>query len=118
MNEEKTLDEMKKEAQEETTQKEASMDTTQQTNKDDSNAENALRAIAGIILALGIIATIICAFTITYTNEGVYFVEKKANIDGIITTITILFTSVVSWALMRVIADISTTLKEINKKIK
>lgn len=120
MSEEKTLYEMQQEAKREEQKNEAPQaNTTQQPEQENNMAENTLRTIANIILTLGIIATIICAFTITYTSERLYYDhwENKANIDGIITTITILFASVVSWALMRVFADISTSLNEIKKAV-
>ena len=96
--------------------------------KDDKwTPEDTLKTIAGFILFLGIIAAIICAFSLVYpkvdagyTVYGHHYSDYKREFSasGFATTLTILFTSVISWAIMRVIAEISTTLKESNKKIK
>ena len=89
--------------------------------------EDTLKTVAGFILVLGVIATIICIFVLVYpkvdagyTIYGHHYSDYKREFSatGLATTLTILFTSVISWAVMRVIAEISTTLKKINKKIK
>lgn len=89
--------------------------------------EDTLKTVAGFILVLGIIATIICIFALVYPKVDVGYTvyghhysdyKREFSATGLATTLTILFTSVISWAVMRVIAEISSTLKEINKKIK
>lgn len=87
-----------------------------------NSAEKTLTTIADIILALGIISTLICAFTICFVTAlkpGYdYVTETTFNPVGFATTIAIFLSSLVSWSIMKVIANISLTLKEMNKKIK
>lgn len=88
----------------------------------DNSAENTLSTIANIILVLGIISTLICAFTICFVTAlkpgYSYVTETTFNPVGFATTIAILLSSLASWSIMKVIANISLTLKEMNHKIK
>ena len=88
----------------------------------DNSAENTLSTIANIILVLGIISTLICAFTICFVTTlkpgYSYVTETTFNPVGFATTIAILLSSLASWSIMKVIANISLTIKEMNKKIK
>ena len=88
----------------------------------DNSAENTLTTIANIILVLGLISTLICAFTICFVTAlkpGYnYVTETTFNPVGFATTIAILLSSLASWSIMKVIANISLALKEMNKKIK
>ena len=84
-----------------------------------NGAENTLITIANIILLVGIIVTVICFFTICYVKEDdKWYSEKVFNPSGFATTLMILLSSLISWSVMRVLANISLTLKEINGKIK
>lgn len=72
-------------------------------------AENTLKNIAGIILGLGIVATLI--FIIVVLSSEMPFIS--------ILYAVILFLIILgSWALLRCFANISITLKEIKAKIK
>lgn len=93
-----------------------------------NGAENAITLFANLILIFGIIATIICAFTtifvdtpqISYGSFARASVKttKEFNPIGLFLTLTILFTTILQWALMRVIANISLNIKDINNKLK
>lgn len=72
-------------------------------------AENTLKTIAGIILGIGIIATLVLIITVFAT--GMPFITT---LYAIILFLVILG----SWALLRCFANISVTLKEIKAKIK
>ena len=92
-----------------------------------NGAENAITLIANVILILGIIATVICALTtifvgtpqIDYTAYGKVTVEtaKEFNPYGLALTLIILFSTIMQWAFMKVIANISLNIKDINKKL-
>lgn len=89
----------------------------------DKSAENTLSTIANIIVICGIIATLICLFTVVFVENpdymGLDFQSKHIfNPSGFASTITMVFSILVSWSLLKVIANISITLKEINKKMK
>ena len=86
----------------------------------DLSAEKTLNGIAVFTLIVGIIATLVCLFTICWIQnpEYTYVTDLIFNPTGFATTIAILIGSLATWALLRVIANISTTLKTINNKIK
>lgn len=79
-----------------------------------NDIEKALTVIANIVLVFGIIAAVLCLFKMVFTYTTHYTYDPS----GFITTIMVLFFSIISWCLMRVIANMSMTLKEINKKMK
>ena len=90
----------------------------------DNSAENSIIVIANLILVIGILATLLCAFTLTYT-EGIEYDDnlnirtvKVFNPSGLVITILIFLFSFIQWAFMRVIANISLNIKEINRKLK
>ncbi len=85
-----------------------------------NGAENTLETIAVTVLILGILASIICLFTICFIQDPKYdYIESKIfNPSGFATTIAILLSSITTWGLLKVISNISKTLKEINKKMK
>ena len=91
-----------------------------------NGAENAINIIANLILILGIIATVICAFTtifidvprINYMKPGLGDTTKEFNPMGLIMTLIILFTTIMQWAFMKVVANISLNIKDINNKLK
>ena len=90
----------------------------------DNGAENSIIVISNLILVIGIIASLLCAFTLTYT-EGIEYDDslniktvKVFNPSGLVVTILIFLLSLIQWAFLRVIANISLNIKEINKKLK
>lgn len=85
----------------------------------ENGAEKTLSTIATIVLVCGIIATVISLCTIVWIQNPSYtYIEDKIfSPSGFITTITILFSSLISWSLLKVIANISLTLKDINNKL-
>lgn len=90
----------------------------------DNSAENALSVIANIVLWVGIIGTVFCLFTLTTTKvvdpTYTYSIHYDTifNPGGLAISIGVLLSSIMSWALLKVIANISKTLKEINSKMK
>lgn len=93
----------------------------QQEKAINNEAENMLSIIANAILIVGLLSTLICAFTICFitgVKPGYTYVKETVfNPTGFATTITILFSTLISWSVMKVIANISLTLKDINKKL-
>ena len=91
-------------------------------NTINNSAEDTLTIIANIVLVCGIIATFFCIFTICFVKgikPGHYYIEEtQFNPIGVVTTLIVLFSSLISWSFMKVLANISLTLKEINKKMK
>lgn len=86
---------------------------------DKTNDEETLRTIANLILAVGIISSLIMLFTITFIKTpGEYSWESKMAISasGLMITIGTLFSSIGLWAFFRVISNISISLKELNNK--
>ena len=86
------------------------------------SAEKILINIANIILILGIIGTIICLFTLCFIEAPkpgyTYRTEMTFNPAGFATTIMVLFSTIISWSVMKVLANISLTLKKIEDKMK
>ncbi len=87
----------------------------------DNSAENTLNVIAAIVLFLGLISSIVMLATIVYVEQpssSLYShrTETVFNIYGFFTMIGTLLTSVTTWAFLRVIANISISLKEIKRK--
>lgn len=82
-------------------------------------AEQVLSVLSVVILVCGILATLICALTIT-TIETDYptSYDTEFNPAGFGITVSILVGSLISWSSMKVLANISLTLKEIYKKLK
>lgn len=75
-----------------------------ETKKEDNFAENTLNIAAYITLALGI-----CVSTVMFLSS--------IDTTGYVTSFEILLFSFVTWALLKVIANISVTLKEIKDKM-
>ena len=86
----------------------------------DNSAENTLATIANIVLILGIIATFICLFTLCFVEvpKSMYSTKTEFSPSGFATTVMVLFSSLISWSVMKVLSNISLTLKDINSKIK
>ena len=85
-----------------------------------NGAETTLVIIANIVLVCGIIASIICLFNIVWVQnpEYHYIDDKIFSPSGFVTTVMVLASSLISWSFMRVLANISVTLKAMNKKMK
>lgn len=87
----------------------------------DNSAENTLIFIAKLVLFCGIVASFICLITLTFIDtSGPYssIPRIEFNPTGFATTITILLSSLISWSLLKVLANISLTLKDIRNKMK
>ncbi|MFZ2283033.1 MAG: hypothetical protein WAV86_04085 [Lutibacter sp.] len=89
------------------------------------NDENRLKGVADFILVLGIISAIIVFFTTTIitnkgSNEILSYDDSTIFVwTGFVSVITVLLFSIGVWAFLRVISNISITLKEIkNSTIK
>ena len=81
--------------------------------------EKNLKKIAGIILIIGIILSLILLFSIAIvTVDGGYSSESKTvlNSTGLVVAIGTLLTSIGLWSFLRVISNISLSLKELIKK--
>ena len=102
--------------------KEETQVTTEAPKEESSNngAENTLTVIADFVLVCGIIASLICLFTMVWVRNPAYtyYEEYMFNPSGFATTIMILMSSLITWSFMKVLANISLTLKDINKKMK
>lgn len=90
----------------------------------DNSSENALATIANIVLGVGIVGTLFCLVTLTTTkvvdptyHYSVHY-DTVFNPGGLAISVGVLFSTITTWALLRVIANISKTLKEINSKMK
>lgn len=92
----------------------------QQPKKEDNDAENMLERLAGIVFIAGIIAAIICLFTMVWVRDPSYtYLDKKMfNPSGLVITVSVLLSALISSSIMQVLAKISLTLKDINKKLK
>lgn len=81
-----------------------------------TSAENLLTIVAGFILALGIIATVILACTTLQTEVyNGYYNEDVFNPMGFAITLGTLLSTLATWAVLRVIANISLRLKAIQE---
>ncbi|MDR2410580.1 MAG: hypothetical protein LBE13_21055 [Bacteroidales bacterium] len=89
---------------------------------DSYSHEKILRTIATIILIVGIIATLIMLFTITFPEkleDGYrYITERKFSAMGFLITILTCLSSITIWAILNVLSNISINLFEIKDKIK
>lgn len=108
------------EALNDTPEVEAKTEQAEQNEELDLSAEKTLNGIAIFVLIAGIIATVVCLFTICWIQnpEYTYISDKIFNPSGFATTVSILVGTLAGWALLKVVASISTSLKEINKKLK
>lgn len=93
----------------------------EEANKQPSyTAETTLTVIANIVLVVGIIVGLICLFTICWVDSGKYSYSRDTvfNPSGFMGTIGVFVSSIVTWAVLKVFANISTNLKQINAKMK
>ena len=97
----------------------APVETTTE-KKDENSAEKTLATIADIILVVGIIVTVICLFTLCFVEvpKSMYSTKTEFSPSGFATTVIVLFSSLISWSVMKVLSNISLTLKDINSNIK
>lgn len=88
--------------------------------KVDNSAENTLLTIATIVLICGIIASVVCFCSMVIIEDPSYHYSKHYmfNPAGFATTIMVLLSSLISWGLLKVLANISLTLKDIRGRIK
>lgn len=84
----------------------------------DYNIEKILVIIANSILVCGLLAVFICIFCLVFQNRiSPYGTDIVFNPGGFAITLTILFSTLMSWGLMKVLVNISLTLKKINAKL-
>ncbi|MBR1838085.1 MAG: hypothetical protein IJ786_00830 [Bacteroidaceae bacterium] len=84
---------------------------------DNNSAENTLIKIANIIGGLGILCTPILFCALCFVKEDRLLDRWIFNPAGLGITCSVLFLSILYWAILRVLANISLTLKEIKKKL-
>lgn len=77
-----------------------------------NNAESILRIVANIILVVGVINAIICAFNLCWVQDPNYTQDESAifNPTGLVFTLFVALGSFAAWALLNVIANISAKL--------
>lgn len=81
-----------------------------------TSAEDTLTTVGNVILVLGILATIILAFTTVFVEVEVgWHKESRFNPIGLALTLGTLLSSLATWAVLRVIANISLRLKAIQE---
>lgn len=89
-----------------------------------TGAEKAMYILSNISLVLGIILTFICAYKLVFMEVPHYDYYRGMTTttefrwEGLIATLFVFASTILTWAVLRVQANISMTLKEINKKIK
>ena len=88
-----------------------------------SGAEKTLIFISNVILVLGLILTLYCTFTIVRVHNPDWNVYVVGLVDpylystnGIIITVSIFISTLISSCVLKVLANISLTLKAINNK--
>ena len=89
-----------------------------ETPKENNSAENTLTVIANLVLGIGIIASVIMLCSICFIQNPEYHYHKEYifNPTGFAMTCGTLLTSLTAWASMKVLANISLTLKAIKNK--
>ena len=87
--------------------------------------ERTMIVIANFFLIFGIIATILCVFILCFPKPEPYFdpilkyyhsTSREFDVNGIAPTIGVLFSTLIVWSIMRVIAKISLNIKRIAEK--
>jgi len=90
--------------------------STSKAEKLNLRAENTLNTLASIALICGILVAVIQLISTLYiSNEYGYRVYNPKALEVFVTYI---FEIILAWGVLRVIANISKSLKEINSKIK
>ena len=90
--------------------------TTTKVINEEYGAEDTLKFFANCVLLIGIISAFIC-FIMAFSTRN-YYGNPEFNFMGIVYAIACLIPSLLTWSVMRVFANISTTLKKINEKLK
>ena len=81
-----------------------------------TSAEDTLTTVGNVILALGILATIILAITTVFVEVEVsWHKESRFNPMGLALTVGTLLSTLATWAVLRVIANISLRLQAIQE---
>ena len=111
-------DNPKEQSASETTSNEANAVNETNAPKDNNSAENTLGTIANITLGIGIIASVVMLFTICFIENPEYHYHKELmfNPTGFAMTCGTLLSTLAAWASMKVLANISLTLKAIKNK--
>jgi hypothetical protein len=90
--------------------------SAQEENEEEDSAEKTLKTLATIVLAGGVFMSCIMMFTITVIEiEGPYHKEYEFSYTGFALTIGTLLSTLIAWSVMKVLANISLTLKDIKK---
>lgn len=102
----------------ETSANETNAENETNATKDNNSAENTLVTIANITLGIGIIASVVMLFTICFIENPEYHYHKELmfNPTGFAMTCGTLLSTLAAWASMKVLANISLTLKAIKNK--
>lgn len=89
------------------------MESPQTVESIDLSDEDLLKNVAGIFLFFGVVASIYLFVTISYVTVGVddYAGVTYFNWAGVIYSLASLISSVALWAFLRVVANISISLK-------
>lgn len=87
---------------------------------DSYSHEKTLRVVATIVLIVGIIATLICLFTITKTETTTSWGSKESefNMMGLLISILVGISSVTTWAILNVLSNISINMYKIKDSLK
>ena len=111
-------DNPKEQSASETTSNETNAVNETNAPKDNNSAENTLGTIANITLGIGIIASVVMLFTICFIENPEYHYHKELmfNPTGFAMTCGTLLSTLAAWASMKVLANISLTLKAIKNK--
>jgi len=76
--------------------------------------ENTLSTIGNITLIVGLMCTLILFFSIVFIDAP--FGESEFNLTGFAITLSVLITTITTWAFLRVISSISINLRQLNNK--
>ncbi|MBR1754920.1 MAG: hypothetical protein IJ739_00140 [Bacteroidaceae bacterium] len=81
--------------------------------KNDNGAEKTLTTLATIILVVGSVLCLLCGLSFMILLVS----HEYSAIVALLAAIPVLFGTLVTWSIMKVLANISLTLKDINKKL-
>ncbi|UKK49981.1 hypothetical protein L6472_07975 [Prevotella sp. E13-17] len=84
---------------------------------DNNSAENTLITIATITLVIGIIAAVVMLFTVCFVPKYGDHGRTVFNPTGFGMTCGVVISTLISWAALKVFANISITLKQIKAKL-
>lgn len=80
-----------------------------------TSEEDTLNGIGGITLILGLVCSLILFFTLAIRSESW---GTEFNMTGFIIALSVLIYSLTTWALLRVISNISINIRQLNIKMK